>query len=213
MAEFSFTTKDISSVLNYEVYQSPTHVTDCVNLKVCGAVVSLFLLISSPDQKYVFNVGATPRASYNQELTELVSDNLSNDCFYEAVGSSSLEVLRNQMYSDHAETSMQMWKSFVEGCASPEIENHFSPLFSIMSSKLKNIQAIKAFIDVVPSLDMLDFNYNIGHQILLSVSKRTTSDDDMALCSVTVNRKVLVQTELKLDEIVERVKGIQSELV
>ncbi len=112
------------------------------------------------------------------------------------------------------ENEIMLYKSFSDSCKkyiSSEIT--LSPVFNFLVKGLKELSFKKTYVDVIPSKGMIDINLNLGHMILLSVSKSLSSiSDEYVNFSISVNGEIRTISKMPSLELIQKVKEIQRKL-
>lgn len=112
------------------------------------------------------------------------------------------------------ENEIILHNSFSNSCKkNVSSEVTLSPVFNFLVKGLKELSFKKAYVDVIPSKDMIDINLNLGHMILLSVSKSlsTISDEYVNFC-ISVNGEIRTINKMPSLELIQKVKEIQRKL-
>lgn len=105
-----------------------------------------------------------------------------------------------------------MLASFITKCPNSDYLRLY-PLYNMLSEAFLNIDFKKAYVDVVPKMSMVAIDFNLGHKILLSVSKTLkTISDDTVVFSISVDGDVRYNNVAHLSELIEKVHVLQKNL-
>lgn len=203
--EFNVTSKKAIELEYWNTTYSGTPKT----IKIAGMIVTVMCISLSS------NATCFTRCTIHSEHIECIDEyvrpdaissvNISNNTF-------KLNVFAAPQYSKSELNRKLLLSSFTENC--PENEYlKLSPLYNFLSEAFLDIDFKKAIVDVVPSMSMVAIDFNLGHRILLSVSKSLdTISNDKVVFSISVAGDIRTNDVIHLNELVRKIKNIQQEL-
>lgn len=181
------------------------------HMKIAGALVAVMCVsLNSEAYNYVNN-----KNNFSDSYIEVVEDARKGTAYLVnfSDSKSKLDVFTTSLYSKSELNKQALFTSFCANC--PETEYlRLSPLYNVLSEAFKDIDFTKAVVDIVPKMSMVAIDFNLGHKILLSVSKtiKTISDENVVF-SISVAGNVRANGEMSLAELVSRVRCIHQELL
>lgn len=187
-------------------YPTTTFANATKALKVAGVIVSVCCMQLNAEARQFEEI------SDNTSLHHIEYSITNNSILSAQLDDATLRVSKMPFFSVEYSNYLMLKESFSKNC--PAIEQlKYSAVFNMISEMLKSISIKKAFVDIVPALNTLTMDLNLGHKILLSLSKSYTSmDTDEVLFAISVDGDVRASNVMSLTEIVEKVKDIQKNL-
>lgn len=106
----------------------------------------------------------------------------------------------------------KLYESFSESYKTGKYIKKFEDTFLKMVKDISTLAFTGCFVDLSNEMNIVDFNLMFDDNISISVARSTDSNDDIDMFSISRNKKKIVISTMKHNELIEKLKEIVPSL-